>query len=152
MLLFARNASRVKSPLMALALCGAFLLLQALPVSAMPESCQNELNKHAQGRLDAINRINGFKNKRPTATQACSAFNNLVAVESKMIKWMDENKDWCQIPDPLIDDLKKASAQGQKVRGQACSAAKKEAQMRAQGGGGGGAAPRPAVRLPQGAL
>lgn len=142
----------MKSSLAVLALSGALFALQAAPALSMPESCQNDLNKHAQVRLDAINRINGFKNKRPSATQACSAFGNLVAAEAKMIKWMEENKDWCQIPDPLIDDLKKASAQGTKVRGQACSAAKKEAQMRAQGGAGGGGAPRPAVRLPQGAL
>lgn len=138
----------------AVSMLAAALVLGAAPEArAMTESCQNDLNKVGQGRLDAINRINAFKKKRPTATQACSAFGNLVSAEAKMIKWMEENKEWCQIPDPLIEDLKKSSAQGVKVRGQACSAAKKEAQMRAQAAaGGGGAARRPAVKLPQGAL
>lgn len=136
-----------------LALTGALVALPAGQAMAMPESCQKDLNTYGQTRMDAINRINGFKNKRPTPTQACSAFGNLVSAEAKMIKWMEDNKEWCQIPDPLIADLKKGAAQGVKIRGQACSAAKKEAQMRAQGGGGGGGgAPRPAVRLPQGAL
>lgn len=135
------------------ALAGALVLVEAPPALAMTESCQNDLNKVAQGRLDAINRINTFRKKRPSATQACSAFGNLVSSEAKMLKWMEDNKEWCQIPEQLIEDLKKGAAQGQKVRNQACSAAKKEAQMRAQAAsGGGGGARRPAVKLPQGAL
>ena len=135
-----------------LAVTGTVLLGAGAPAYAMPESCQKDLNKYAETRMGAINRINAFKGKRPTPTQACSAFGALVDSESKMIKWMEANKEWCQIPDALLADLKKNSAQGVKVRGQACSAAKKEAQMRAQQGQGGGGAPRPAVRLPQGAL
>lgn len=144
----------MKAVVKALMMAGGLVVGAAMPASAMPESCQQDLNKYGQTRLDAINRINAFKNKRPSATQACSAFGNLVSAEQRMIKWMEANKEWCQIPDALLDDLKKSSAQGSKVRGQACSAAKKEAQMRAQGGaqGGGSAPARPGVRLPQGAL
>jgi hypothetical protein len=131
---------------------GTVLLGAGVPAMAMPESCQKDLNTYAEARMGAINRINGFKGKRPTATQACSAFGALVSSEDKMIKWMEANKEWCQIPDTLLADLKKGSAQGIKVRGQACSAAKKEAQMRAQARQGAPAAARPAVRLPQGAL
>ena len=73
------------------------VLLGVAPAVAMTESCQNDLNKHAEGRLAAINRINAFKNKRPTAAQACSAFGALVSAEDKMIK-----VDGCQqglVPD-----------------------------------------------------
>jgi hypothetical protein len=144
----------MKSLAAAMMMAGVVVLGAASPAFAMPESCQKDLNTYAEKRMAAINRINAFKGKRPTASAACSAFGNLVASEDKMIKWMEGNKEWCQIPDTLIDDLKKNSAQGIKVRGQACSAAKKEAQMRAQAARQqtGGGAPRPAVRLPQGAL
>jgi hypothetical protein len=135
-------------------MAGSVLLGMGAPAFAMPESCQKDLNTYAEARVKAINRINAFKNKRPTASQACSAFGALVDSETRMIKWMDANKEWCQLPDTLIDDLRKSSVQGNKVRGQACAAVKKEAQMRAKGQRqqSGGGAPRPAVRLPQGAL
>jgi hypothetical protein len=143
----------MKAVVKTLFLASGLFAATAMPALAMPESCQQDLNKYGQSRLDAINRINAFKNKRPSATQACSAFGNLASAEQRMIKWMEGNKEWCQIPDALVDDLKKSLAQSSKVRGQACSAAKKEAQMRAQGGVPGGAAPpRSSVRLPQGAL
>jgi hypothetical protein len=131
----------------------ALLLLSVGHVSAqqMPASCQAELDSLAQARLDVINRINGFNKKRPTARQACSVFGELVNAEAKMLKWMQENQDWCRLPDPLVTSFKDGSQQAVKARGQACTAAKREAD------GGGGAAPRgPApgsgIRLPQGAL
>ncbi len=140
----------MKSPIVVSVLTTALLVAAAGRASAMTESCQNDLNKYGQTRVEAINRINAFRKKRPTASQACSAFTNLVTSESRMVKWMEENKEWCQIPDALIADLKKSSTQSTKARGQACAAAKQEAQ-----GGAvprSGAAPRPTVRLPQGAL
>jgi hypothetical protein len=130
----------------------ALLLLSAgtAPAQQMPASCQTELDTLGQARLSVINRINGFSKKRPTAKQACSVFGELVGAEAKMLKWMQDNQDWCRLPDALIANFKEGSQQAVKARGQACTAAKRQAE-------GGGAAPRgPApgsgVRLPQGAL
>lgn len=127
---------------------GALLVGSA---AAQTASCRADLDKHGQERLDVIQRINAFQKKRPTAKVACSAFNQLVAVEAKMLKWMEDNKEWCQIPEPFIEDFRKGTAQGVKARGQTCAAAKREAE------GGGAAAPRgPApgsgIPLPKGAL
>jgi hypothetical protein len=128
-------------------------LFAAAPAGAqqMPSSCQAELDSLGEARLKVINRINGFSKKRPTAQQACGAFGELVASEAKMLKWMQDNQDWCRLPEALIANFKEGSQQAVKARGQACTAAKRQAS------GGGGAAPRGpvpggGVRLPQGAL
>ncbi|MGL4241904.1 MAG: hypothetical protein ACRCTI_12400, partial [Beijerinckiaceae bacterium] len=93
----------------------------------------------------------------------CSTLSQLVAQDVKLNKWLEENKDWCQIPDNVVEQFKEGSGSATRARGQACGAAKQQAaamararapQRAAQGGGGGGGAPAPGsgVRLPSGAL
>lgn len=138
-----------------LALFGLLASYVASPALALTPSCQADLDKHAQSRLSVVERINKWGKKKPSAQQACSAFGDLVKVEGDMLKWMEDNMAWCQLPDALVEDFKKTAAQGVKVRGQACTAAKREAQMRAQqqqGGGQRGPAVGGGVQLPKGAL
>lgn len=125
-------------------------LLAASPAFAAPASCQNDFQKLSEERQAAIERINGFNKKRPTAQVACGAFNNLSGVEARFIKWMNENKDWCQIPEEFINQLKGANGATLKARGQVCTAARQQQ----EGGGGPRGAPPPGagVRLPSGAL
>lgn len=123
----------------------------AAPAQAMPASCQAEFQQKSQQREDAVARINAFNKRRPTAQQACSAFNSLASIENRLLKWMQDNKDWCQLPDEVIKQLQDASAQTKRASGNVCTAARRQA-------AGEGAAPRGApppgsgIRLPQGAL
>lgn len=139
------RSTRLILPALALAFC-------AQSASAMPASCQTDFQKFSDDRQNAVDRINAFNKKRPTAQAACAAFGNLTGAEARLIKWMTENKDWCQIPEAFFEQIKQAAGQTTKVRGQVCTAARREA------AGGGGGAPRGApppgagVRLPQGAL
>jgi hypothetical protein len=127
---------------------------------AQAESCQADFQKVMGPRQALINRINGFRNKRPTPGQACSTLGQLVNADAGVLKWMNENKDWCQIPDSLIEQLQTSSGQASRSRGQACAAAKNQAgqiararaQQRAAQGGGGAPAVGSGVRLPSGAL
>ncbi len=126
------------------------LLFMASKAFAAPASCQAEFQKLTAERQAAIERINGFNKRRPTAQVACGAFNNLSGIEARFIKWMTENKDWCQIPDEFIGQLKGANGSTNKARGQVCTAARQQQ----EGGGGPRGAPPPGagVRLPSGAL
>ncbi len=128
--------------------------------NAQASNCQTDFQKVMAPREALMQRINGFRTKRPTAGQACSTLGQLVTADGNVLKWMTENKDWCQIPDSLVEQLQTAGGQVSKSRAQACSAAKNQvtqqararaAQARAQQGGG---APPvgSSVRLPQGAL
>lgn len=128
------------------------LAIGAMPALALTPSCQAEMEKITTSRQSAVDRVNGFSKKRPTATQACAAFNTLVAADKKLLDWMTSNKDWCQVPDQLIEQVQEAREQANKVRDQACSAAKKEAQMRRNAPPAAGPPPGGGVKLPQGAL
>jgi hypothetical protein len=128
---------------------------------AQASNCQTDFQKVMAPREALMQRINGFRNKRPTAGQACSTLGQLVTADGNVLKWMTENKDWCQIPDTLVEQLQTAGGQVSKSRAQACSAAKNQvtqqararaAQARAQQGGGGAPPIGSGVRLPQGAL
>ncbi|MGL4637837.1 MAG: hypothetical protein ACRCWF_17785 [Beijerinckiaceae bacterium] len=142
-----------------------FGLFASPDAQAQGSNCQADFQKMMGPRQTLIGRINGYRNKRPTADQACSTLSQLVAADSRVIKWMTENKDWCQIPDELVGQLKASSGQASASRNQACGAAKKQRAMIAQaraaqaraaqqqgGGGGGPPAVGSGVRLPQGAL
>ncbi len=129
---------------------------------AQGSNCQTDFQSMMSPRQALIGRINGYRNKKPTADQACATLNQLVAADGRVVKWMTENQDWCQIPEDLINQLKGASTQAVGSRNQACGAAKNQrsqiararaAQARAaQQGGGGPPAVGSGVRLPQGAL
>jgi hypothetical protein len=139
---------------------GGSLLLSGA-AQAQASNCQADFQKVMAPREALMQRINGFRTKRPTAGQACSTLGQLVTADSRVLQWMTENKDWCQIPDSLVEQLQGASGQVSRSRGQACAAAKNQAsqiararaaQARAQQGGGGPPPVGSSVRLPQGAL
>jgi hypothetical protein len=142
--------------------CLGMAVVSGGEAQAQASNCQADFQKVMAPRQTLIGRINGFRNKRPTADQACSTLSQLVAADGRAVKWMTENQDWCQIPEELITQLKGASGQAVGSRNQACGAAKNQraqiararaAQARAaQQGGGGAPAVGSGVRLPQGAL
>jgi hypothetical protein len=135
------------------------IVVPAGEARAQASGCQADFQKVMEPRQTLINRINGFRTKRPTAGQACSTLTQLVAADRKVIDWMTENKEWCQIPDEVVEQLKTASGDAAKSRGTACSAAKNQqsqiARARAQERAAQQGGPPPVgsgVRLPQGAL
>jgi hypothetical protein len=139
---------------------GASLLAMGAGDARAQSSCTDDFQKLMQPRQNLIQRINGFQQRRPTPGQACSTLSQLVAADAKLSKWIGENKDWCSIPDSVVEQLQAGTAQAQRARGQACGAAKQQAtniararaQQRAAQSGGGQAPVGSGVRLPSGAL
>lgn len=153
-----RSVSRL---VCAIALCLAVVPAAVSPAMAQAQSCQDDFAKIMGARQSIIQRINGFRTKRPTPQQACAAFNQLRSADARLISWMTTNKDWCQIPDDALTNAQNSQAQAAKIRGQACGAAAKQQQMQTQmrrqqelqaQGGGAPAQPGSGIRLPQGAL
>jgi hypothetical protein len=145
--------------LLSLGAAALLTTLMAGEASAQQSSCQADFQKHMGPRQTLIQRINGFQQRRPTPQAACSTLSQLVAADAKLSKWVEENKDWCQIPDEMVEQLKTGAGQAQRARSQACGAAKQQAnaiaRARAQqrAAQGGGQAPvGSGVRLPSGAL
>jgi hypothetical protein len=139
----------MKTSRLRLALCLLVIAVPALPAAALTPSCQADLDKHGTTRLSLIERINGFRKTKPTAKQACATFSELVKVEADMLKWMEDNKEWCQLPDPFVEDYRKGTTQGVKFRNQICTAAKRQATQQVAPRG---PSPGSGVQLPKGAL
>lgn len=109
---------------------------------------------------DRITAATSGGKKQIDAKRACTDFGALVSNGQTLLKWVDANRDWCQIPEGFVTGIREDHGRATKIRGQACGAAAKQAQMEKQardggsGGGGllGGAGLSGASRLPQGAL
>ena len=83
----------------------------------------------------------------------CTKAAPLISVEGAMIAYMEKNKDWCQVPDEAIAQLKGAHVKTMSFSTKACTVAEKFKKMKehaAQGGGAGG--PPQAPPLPTGPL
>ena len=70
-----------------------------------------------------------------------------LVAEGAMLAYMNKNKDWCQIPDEMVDGLKKTHAQDTAFSAKACGYAAKIKKMKEQQADGG--APQ-AQQLPTG--
>ncbi len=147
---------------MAFATRAGFLLMVAFAATGaaaqtMPESCQKDFVPMMQKRQGYIEEINGFRKKKPTAAKACNVFKSLADQNKKVTDWMTAQKDWCQVPDDMLNSVTEAQKQIEQARGNACGAAAKQAaqirqMQRQQQQGGGRPAAGSGVRLPQGAL
>lgn len=135
----------------------SLLALFAGAGAARAQSCQEDFQKLTQRRMAQIQVLNSLgkagKGKMdPNA--ACPAAKKLVGIESEMLGYMTKNKDWCNIPDNVLDSFKQARGKTQSFANQACTVAAKMKQMqqqqREQAASGGGMMAPP--KLPSGPL
>lgn len=147
---------RAQQPLLLAALA---LLATSRIAMAAPADCRENFEKLGGQRVALIQKVQSFQKKKTTATNACATLNQLAAADTKLLTWVEANKDWCQIPEDFITNLKSSGEGISKARGNACTAAKKEAAMirqlkanAAQSQGPASGLPGSGVRLPQGAL
>ena len=80
----------------------------------------NELAKASKGKLDPV--------------ASCPVLRNLVKSEGDLLKYLEANKNWCNVPDEAVNNLKAADAKSQTFATQACNfaaQAKKQQQQAA---------------------
>lgn len=143
--------------------CVLLLSAAAQPALAQSGVCQS-LGPLMQERERLMNRVNAL-GRRVDPAQACQLFGQLANNGARTLAFVRENKDWCQIPDEFATNLANAQSQVTRVRGQACTAARQQAQMQAQARqqarqtqenlgafGGADTVTGGAWRIPQGAL
>jgi hypothetical protein len=100
----------------------------------------NVLSKKAQGKLDPI--------------ASCPELRGLVVSEGALLKYLQANQAWCNVPDDAVNNLKAADAKSQQFATQACNLAqqvKKQQQQQASGASG-NALGVEAQKLPAGPL
>jgi hypothetical protein len=137
---------------------GAASLLALVGVSTPARAdCQTDIQDFMKKRDAVVAQLNtlsgGGKKKQLDPVAACPKFKSLAGILGETVAYMEKNKDWCAIPDQLIEGAKGQRGQFSKTASQACGIAAKVKQMKEQAekqaAGGGG----PQVqRLPAGPL
>ena len=139
----------------------SFACLAAGPALAQAASCA-DFGKTLEERRDIVQKLQALSNNKKRQMDpktACSMFGSLVNNGSTAVKWLETNKDWCQVPDQILQGVKQDHARALEMRGKACKAAAQQAAMekKAKEGGGssgllGGDGLTGSFKLPQGAL
>jgi hypothetical protein len=136
---------------------GALLLTSGAAFAA--DDCAGSLQALAGRREAALKGINEIvaaaHGKKLDPDVFCARSRPLSVAEDAMLAYMVKNKDWCQIPDDAIAQLKASHAKTVAFGGKACSVAAQLKKMKSQAaeqaaqGGGGAPAEQP---LPAGPL
>ncbi len=124
---------------------------------AQAQSCNEDFQKLSGRRNGAMaalqNLVKAGKGKMDPIA-ACPLARKLVAVENEMGAYMAKNKEWCSIPDQMVEQFKQGHAKNQSFAAQACAfaakAKKAQEQAREQAATGGGMMAPP--KLPAGPL
>lgn len=121
--------------------------------AAAAQSCQEDFQKLSEKRMAqiaALNKIGKAAQGKMDPIAACPAARRLVAIENEMFAYMNKNKDWCSIPDTVVDGFKQARAKTQNFASQACAVAAKVKKMQEEQAAGGPASQ--VQKLPAGPL
>jgi hypothetical protein len=126
-----------KSPSRRLAGVVSIGLLLALSSggAALAQSCQDDFQKLSERRMNQIAVLNklGKANKgKMDPVAACPVARQLSGIESEMLGYMEKNKEWCAIPDQVVDNFKQARAKTANFASQACAFAAKVKKMQEQ--------------------
>jgi len=117
------------------------------------QSCGEDLQKFAQRREAELTVINNLvksaHGKQLDPAVFCAKSAGLNAAEGAMIAYMEKNKDWCQIPDEALAQLKANHAKTLAFSNKACTVAAQMKKMKEQQAAGGGPQVQP---LPTGPL
>ncbi|HLH49960.1 MAG TPA: hypothetical protein VKV96_11515 [Roseiarcus sp.] len=150
--LMTRNMIVGRSALLALGSAALFLAFCA----AARADCGDDLKKLTERRVSLLNEINTMaaaskKAKKPMEPGiVCAKARGLTSAENALLAYMDKNKDWCGIPDEVLQSLKTSHAKTLDFGNRACVAAakfKKMQEQQAAGGAPGGPPPLPAGPL-----
>ena len=111
------------------------------------------LSKAREGQLEALNTlIKASKGRQMDPAVFCAKSGGLNAAENALIGSMVKNKDWCSIPDDVINQLKDTHAKSATFSARACAVAAQRRKMEEQQAQGGGAGSPQAPPLPAGPL
>jgi hypothetical protein len=141
----------------------AVLALAALPALAQGNACQDgqKLLTERQTLMKQWVDMSGGGKKKVDPRPACTLFTKIANNSSATLKWLEVNKDWCQVPEGFVTTFKESHDGVLSTKNQACQVAakvtemqKKAAEAQRAGGGGmlGGGGLTGEYKIPQGAL
>ncbi len=115
-----------------LAALAALGIFASAPAFAQSNVCQDgqKILLERQSIIKQVNNLTGGgKKKQIDPRAACTVFGKLVNNGDAGLKWMTTNKDWCQVPDQVVENFQQDHKRAQTFKTQACGAAAKIAEM-----------------------
>jgi hypothetical protein len=110
------------------------------------------LTQKRQAYIDKLNSLAKAKKGKLDPVASCPQLRGLVVAETNLLKYLEANKNWCNVPDDAVTNLKNASAKSQGFATQACNIAAQAKKMQQQQAAGGGGLGLDAPALPAGPL
>lgn len=98
----------------------------ALPTLARAGDCNSDiagLTAKRQTYIEKLNVLAKSSKGKLDPVASCPQLRGLVAAEAALIKYLESNKNWCNIPDEAVSNLKAADAKSQTFATQACNLA-----------------------------
>lgn len=145
-----------------------FVLAAASSEAVRAQTAANDpcakLGATMQARVKLIEQIHGFKDKKPTAQEACSVFTKLASTNKAAVEGLERDGAWCRAPETFAASLKAQQDQIEQGKANACKAVADQKKMQQQQGTIGGRGPQTGPlggtgdvlggpqKLPQGAL
>ena len=122
------------------------------PLASSSQGCQGDISKISGRRMSAIDALNKLakanKGKLDPIT-ACPRFKALVRVETEFRDYLIKNKDWCDIPEQVLDTVRQSTEKDSTTSVRACALAVQFKKAQAQAAQG---VVAQAPRLPSGPL
>lgn len=115
--------------------------LQAGVTSAFAGDCNADIGGLSQTRQTFIEKLNVLakvSKGKLDPVASCAPLQGLVKAESALLKYLEANNKWCNIPDETVASLRAGAAKSVTFATQACNfaaQAKKQQQQQASGGG-----------------
>ena len=133
----------------------ALLAVGVSGTAAFAGDCNTDIAALSQKRQAVMEKLNvlakASKGKLDPVT-SCPTLKNLVSTEAALLKYLEANKNWCNVPDAAVDNLKTADAKSQQFATQACTLAVQVKKQQQQQASGGNALGIEAQKLPTGPL
>jgi hypothetical protein len=96
------------------------------PAAAQATSCQQDLEKFGSRRVAAmedLSRLAKAGKGKLDPIAACPKLRNLAALEAQFVDYLVKNKDWCGIPDNIVQAMSGSHVKTSKFATQACTIA-----------------------------
>ena len=122
----------------------------ALPAFAEDCAKMNDYRAQRETVLAGISQlVAAQKGKQLDPNLFCARARPLGAADNAMLEFLTKNKDWCQFPDDVIEQVKTVRSRDLAMQGKACSVAAQMKKMQEQASQGAGPQAQP---LPAGPL
>jgi hypothetical protein len=123
------RALSIRSPYLA-GLSAVAMLVAASPALAQASGCQDAQTFMVERKnLSEQLQKSAGKDKKLDPRVACTVFGKLQTNGEKGLKWLEANKDWCQIPDQFTQNFSQEHDKIKDLKGQACKAAAQYGEM-----------------------